>query len=76
MRRVFDALETMANLRHPCKIVGIAANTRLLNEKDAQADMAEKESDFGLPVCDVYRFGCEKLLDAVIRRREEVLGNA
>ncbi|NNE01129.1 MAG: DUF1611 domain-containing protein [Pirellulaceae bacterium] len=73
MRRVVDATETMANLRHPCRIVGFAANTRTLSEKDAQADMRRVESEFGVPVCDVYRFGCDRLVESVIALRNEVV---
>lgn len=73
MRRVWEAYETMANLRHPCKIIGIAANTRNLSETDAMADMKAKEAEFGVPVCDVYRFGSERLVDAVVQLRSEVV---
>ncbi len=74
MRKIFDAYHMMANLRHPCKIVGIAANTRHLNHQDAIDDMQAKEAEFGVPVADVYRFGCDRLVDAVVQLRSEVVG--
>jgi uncharacterized NAD-dependent epimerase/dehydratase family protein len=62
-----------ANLRHPCKFVGVAINTRNLDADEANAEIARIESTLGLPACDVYRTGAEKLVDACIRARSEVL---
>lgn len=68
------ALETMANLRHPCKMLGVAVNTRTLSDSDARAEIAKAEDRFGLPACDVYRTGANKLVDACLRLREGLLG--
>ncbi|QDT09950.1 DUF1611 domain-containing protein [Planctomycetes bacterium K23_9] len=73
MERIYSAYEIMSNLRHPCKIIGMAANTRHLTEEAALAEMQEMESRFGVPVCDVYRFGCDKLVDAAIQLRAEIV---
>ncbi len=67
------AYEALANLRHPCRIIGIAINSRSLSEDDALAEIAKAESTFGLPACDVYRTGAEKLVDACVALRAEVL---
>ena len=62
-----------ANLRHPCKFIGVAVNTRNLTDDDAATTIAETESTFGLPACDVYRDGPDKLVSAAIELRQEVL---
>ncbi|QDT02070.1 hypothetical protein K227x_04410 [Rubripirellula lacrimiformis] len=62
-----------ANLRHPCKLIGIAVNTRSLSEVDAIAEIDRAEAMFGLPACDVFRMGADKLVDACIALRSEVL---
>jgi uncharacterized NAD-dependent epimerase/dehydratase family protein len=63
----------MANLRHPCRIIGIGINTRYLNAADAEAAIAKAEAEFGLPACDVYRTGAGKLVQASLALRKELL---
>ncbi len=69
--RVLDAL---ANLHHPCHFIGVAVNTRHLNDRQAVEELRHAEQRFGLPACDVYRDGAEKLVRACIELRREVLG--
>jgi uncharacterized NAD-dependent epimerase/dehydratase family protein len=66
-------LESAANLRHPCRIIGIAVNTRNLTADETKAEIARAESTFDLPACDVYRQGADKLVQACLKLREEVL---
>jgi uncharacterized NAD-dependent epimerase/dehydratase family protein len=72
-KQLVQTYETVANLRHPCKFIGAAANTRTLSEDQARADMERVEAELGIPVCDVYRDGPDRLVDAAIRLRDEVL---
>jgi uncharacterized NAD-dependent epimerase/dehydratase family protein len=67
------ALEAAANLRHPAKIIGLAVNTRYLADNQAQAALADAESTYGLPACDVYRTGVDKLVQACLNLRREVV---
>lgn len=67
------ACEVMANLRHPCRMIGISVNTRTLTTADAEAEIAKAEAAFQLPATDVYRFGADKLVQASIALRKEVL---
>ncbi len=67
------ACEVMANLRHPCKIIGIAINTRTMNEAEALAEIAQAEVTYGLPACDVYRTGADKLVKACVALRQELV---
>lgn len=73
LKAQMDALEAAANLRHPCRIIGIAVNTRTLTAEEATAEIANAESTFGLPACDVYRDGADKLVQACLQLRDEVL---
>ncbi|TWT80195.1 hypothetical protein CA13_16080 [Planctomycetes bacterium CA13] len=73
MKAQIDAYETMANLRHRCKFIGIAVNTRRLGDEQAKAELARVESEFNLPACDVYRTGSERLVAACIALREQVV---
>ncbi len=67
------AYEVLANLRHPCRVIGVAVNTRTLSEQAAADELARAESLFQLPACDVYRTGPEKLAQACLELRREVL---
>ncbi len=58
------AYESVANLRHPCRIIGIAVNTRNLTAEEANAELFRAEDEFGLPACDVYRTGADKVVQA------------
>ncbi|MGV3485226.1 MAG: DUF1611 domain-containing protein [Planctomycetaceae bacterium] len=74
LEKQIQACELLANLRHPCKFIGIAINTRKLTGDQAEAEIARAEQRFGLPACDVYRSGAEKLVQACVDLRQEVLG--
>ncbi len=73
MKEQMVAYQVLSNLRHPCKFIGIAINTRSMNTEEAVSEIARAESIFDLPACDVYRTGAEKLVDACINLRAEVL---
>jgi uncharacterized NAD-dependent epimerase/dehydratase family protein len=73
LKEQMKALEVMANLRHRCRIIGLGINTRYLSDADAQAAIAKAEAEFGLPACDVYRTGADKLVQASLALRKEVL---
>lgn len=70
--QLMDAYRTLANLRHPCKIIGIAVNTRTLSPEQADAEIQRVQAQFGLPACDVYRQGADVLIDAAEQLRQEV----
>lgn len=65
-----DVLQRIANLRHPCQVLGIAVNTRLLSPEAAAEEVQSAERRFGLPACDVYRDGPAKLVAAVVALRD------
>ncbi len=61
-----DTALPLAQVANPdCKVVGISINTQHLSEDDAKAYIAEVETRMGLPTTDPYRFGSDKLVDAL-----------
>lgn len=70
MESQIAALEAVANLRHPCRFVGVAVNTRALSPGEAATEVRRAADRFGLPACDVYRDGPGVLADAVIALRD------
>ena len=64
--------EAMGGLRHPCKVIGIAMNSRNATEEQADQERSRMENQFGLPVCDVYRHGATTLASATLKIRSEL----
>ncbi len=73
-RELMRAYEVTANLRSPCRIIGIAVNTRTLSQEEAEDELTRIRREFQLPVCDVYRNGAKPLMGAVQKLREAVVG--
>jgi uncharacterized NAD-dependent epimerase/dehydratase family protein len=47
------------------KVIGIALNHENMTDEDIQETVKEYERKFGIPCCDVFRHGCNKLVDRV-----------
>jgi uncharacterized NAD-dependent epimerase/dehydratase family protein len=58
--------ETMASLNMPSRVIGIAMNSRLLSDAEAEAERRRVRDEFGVPVCDVVRHGAGELVDAIL----------
>ena len=65
--------ESVANLMHPAKVIGVAISGRLLSEQEAAAERERVRAQLGLPVCDVFRHGPEELVEAILRLRTELM---
>ncbi len=65
--------ETVAAVRHPCRVIGVAMNSRQVSAEDADAERTRVETELGLPVCDVIRHGPEVLVDAVLDLKRQIL---
>jgi uncharacterized NAD-dependent epimerase/dehydratase family protein len=65
--------EAMANLMHPCRVIGIGMNSRRVGADEAEAERRRVRAELGLPVCDVLRHGPDDLVQAVLRRKAECL---
>ena len=61
-----DTALPLARVGNPaCEVVGISVNTQHMSDEDAKAYLAEVEAEMGLPTTDPYRFGSDKLVDAL-----------
>ncbi len=66
MEAVRDMALTLARVANPaCQVVGVSVNTQHMSEDEAQAYLAKVEADMGLPATDPYRFGSDKLVEAL-----------
>jgi uncharacterized NAD-dependent epimerase/dehydratase family protein len=48
-----------------CKIVGVSVNTQHMAEQEAKSYLNDLEKRLGLPATDPFRYGAEKLVDAL-----------
>ena len=61
-----DTALTLARFVNPqCQVVGVSVNTSALDEQAAQDCLKNIESTLGLPTVDPYRYGAERLVDAL-----------
>lgn len=61
-----DTALTLARVGNPaCQVVGISVNTQHMAEDDARAYLSELEEEMKLPATDPFRFGADKLVDAL-----------
>ena len=61
-----DTALAMARVANPaCEVVGISVNTQHLSDDEARAYLDEVEGRMGLPTVDPYRYGAERLVDAL-----------
>jgi uncharacterized NAD-dependent epimerase/dehydratase family protein len=67
-----DAYETMANLRAPARVIGVAINSRRLNAAQAAAERNRVRNELGVPACDVLRDGPDELVDAILELRQDL----
>jgi len=64
-RELISTYETLCAGVKPAKVVGIALNTKDLNDSSARAAIADATAQTGLPCDDVVRFGPFALYDAI-----------
>lgn len=64
-----------ANFRHPCRLIGVAINSRTWTPDEAAREVERAERRFGVPACDVYRHGPDKLVRATIELRKQLVGD-
>jgi uncharacterized NAD-dependent epimerase/dehydratase family protein len=60
--------ERVALPARPARVIGLALNTRRLDEEEARAAIESVERETGLPTADPVRFGPGRLLDAILTR--------
>ena len=62
-----DLHRRMSLLARPAEVIGIALNTRDLDEAEARRAVEKTEAETGLPTTDPVRFGAGKLVDSLER---------
>lgn len=72
LEKVIKIYEEMANLMHPCKVIGIAINSRHFSRSEAEKERERIKDKFGLPACDVIRDGADELVKAVTDLKKEL----
>ncbi len=66
IQAVSDMALALAKVPNPgCKVVGVSVNTQHLSEAEAEAYLDKVEKEMGLPACDPYRQGADKLAEAL-----------
>ncbi|MFN4099077.1 MAG: N-acetyltransferase DgcN [Pararhodobacter sp.] len=64
--QVRDTALAMARVANPaCVAVGVAINTQHMSDEAAKAYLASVEEETGLPATDPFRYGADKLVDAL-----------
>lgn len=66
MAAIRDVALTLAKVANPaCVVMGAAVNTQHMAEDEARAYLASVEAEMGVPAVDPFRFGAERLAEAL-----------
>ncbi len=71
--RLCEVYQSIANLVEPAKMIAVAANTRRLSPEEARRECGQVEQQLGLPTCDVFRDGVDKIQAAVLQLMESAI---
>jgi uncharacterized NAD-dependent epimerase/dehydratase family protein len=70
--RLIEYYEASANVMHPCRVIGVAINTRKFSDEEAEAECEKVRREFGLRTCDPIRHGPDELVRAVLDLKREL----
>lgn len=73
LERLITAYESIADLVEPSRVIAVAVNTRRLDTEAARQECDQVEQRLALPACDVFRDGADKLVQATLQLREQLL---
>ena len=66
LKNLKDTALHLAKVANPdCKVVGVSVNTQNMEEQEAKAYLSSIEKELNLPATDPFRFGADKLVDAL-----------
>lgn len=71
LAKIRELNEMMASVVNPCRVIGIAVNTHILDDAQAAMECRRVEDEFHVPACDIFRHGAQPLADAALRLREQ-----
>lgn len=63
---LIEMYESMASVRHPSTVIGVAMNSRFVSESEADYERRIVSRELGLPVCDVFRHGVDDLMEPIV----------
>jgi len=72
LERVIEFYESAAGVMHPCRVIGVAVNGRAYGDDEVAAECEQVTRRTGLPACDVFRHGADKLVEAVLELRSTI----
>ena len=68
--RIRDLYLSMSNIFQPCQFIGVSMNSRRVSPEDAESEKRRVEDLLELPVCDVFRDGPDRLVEAAVQMRD------
>ncbi len=73
IEKAIEIYEQMASIMFPCKVIGIAINSRHFSKEEADKERERIKREFNLPACDVIRHGSDELADSIIEYQRKVI---
>ena len=73
LQEVRKIYEVMANIHQPCEVVAVAMNSRRVDEDAASLERERVREQLQLPVTDIFRYGSDDLVEAVMDARDRYL---
>jgi uncharacterized NAD-dependent epimerase/dehydratase family protein len=70
--KLAELYEAMANVIHPCRVIGVAINSFRSTAAQADQERERVRAELGLPACDVLRHGPEDLVSAVLQLKQKL----
>ena len=67
------AYENVAQLIEPCRVIGVACNSRQVSAEQAERERERVQAELGLPACDVFRHGAGPLVEAALTLQAELV---
>jgi uncharacterized NAD-dependent epimerase/dehydratase family protein len=67
LKKMIEINEMMASVERPTRVIGIAMNSRQVDDAAANAERERVRAETGLPVCDLIRHGPDELVDAIVK---------
>jgi uncharacterized NAD-dependent epimerase/dehydratase family protein len=67
LKKMIEINEMMASVERPTRVIGIAMNSRQVDNAAANAERERVRAETGLPVCDLIRHGPDELVDAIVK---------
>ncbi len=73
LKDIIELYEYSADHHYPCKVIGIAMNTKGITDDAAiESERRRLRDQFGLPICDVIRHGPDELVQATLNLQQDL----